>query len=390
MKCAEVLYYLNDYSKGILLNEVRAEIHEHLNNCISCAKVFDEIIISKESGKKKINVNPREESWERIKKVGEKTRSTKKIISRRFPSDSTLSSETENLKNNFLVKANEIENNKLFNIAAIISAIALGIILAFMIFNNSPASFWSVEKISGYPVIETKVLTGQGIIKIGEKLYTDSESRARLKVGVIGEIDIEPESEIKIIETKTSEYRLVLSKGKISARMWSAPKLFSIKTPSAVVKDLGCMYYLSVNNESSTLLQVKSGWVLMENKNAKSLLTTGASCYSEKSKGLGTPFSNDASNLFKESLHKLDFENGGKTDLEKVLSESRIADLISLFHLLKRLDQESRGIIYDRISYLFKMPQRITRDGIISGNKDMIARLWVELGLGSISMYQNL
>ena len=40
MHCAEVKYYLSDYSRGILLDEVRTEIHEHLNDCKVCAKVF--------------------------------------------------------------------------------------------------------------------------------------------------------------------------------------------------------------------------------------------------------------------------------------------------------------------------------------------------------------
>ena len=73
-----------------------------------------------------------------------------------------------------------------------------------------------------------------------------------------------------------------------------------------------------------------------------------------------------------------------------LLYEARQKDLITLFHLLKRLDQESRGKIYDRISLLFKIPQRITREGIVNGNNDMMGRLWTELDLGSISIYQNL
>ncbi|MCK7524141.1 MAG: FecR domain-containing protein [Ignavibacteriales bacterium] len=113
-----------------------------------------------------------------------------------------------------------------------------------------------MEKISGYPVVESSVLTGQGIIKIGEKLLTDSESRARLKVGAIGEIDIEPESEIEITGNKIIRIQdSSLSKGKISVRTWVAPKLFSIKTPSAVITDFGCMYYLSVDDKASTTIQ---------------------------------------------------------------------------------------------------------------------------------------
>jgi hypothetical protein len=391
MHCAEVKYYLSDYSRGILLDEVRTEIHEHLNDCKVCAKVFDNITsLTDATGVKKKSVRQNKKIWERVHKEKGGNSSSKKIVPRPFPASSRISSEVDHLKNSFLLKANEIENNKLFVIAGIVSVIAFGVMLAFILFDHSPTTFWSVEKISGYPVVESSVLTGQGIIKVGEKLFTDSESRARLKVGAIGEIDIEPESEIEITETRSSEYRLILSKGKISVRTWVAPKLFSIKTPSAVITDLGCMYYLSVDDKASTTIQVKSGWMLVENKNSKSLLPAGTICISKISAEPGTPFAIDASTTFKESLHILDSENSSTQELAHLLSEARQKDLITLFHLLKRLDQESRGIIYDRISSLFKMPQRITREGIVNGEKDMVGRLWTELGLGSISLYQNL
>ena len=263
-------------------------------------------------------------------------------------------------------------------------------ILAFIIFDHSPSAFWSLEKLSGNPIIDSRVLTNQGIIKIGEKLITDSESRVRLKVGTGSEIDVQPKSEIQIIETKNSEHRLILSRGQIAARTWAAPKLFSVKTPSAIVTDLGSEYDLSVDHQASTSIKVKSGWVLMKYKNRRVLLCAETTCISDSSKGLGTPFSNEASSLFKESLYKLDFEINDKKELANLLSEANQKDLITLFHLLNRQDKESRGLIYDRISLLFKMPLRITHDGIVDGDKDMMGRLWTELGLGSISIYQYL
>src|SRR3989339_820644 len=164
MNCAEVKYYLNDYSKGILLDEVRAEIHEHLNCCKSCTKVLDNMIsISDAASAKKKIVRQNKRIWERVHKEREKNNRAQKSVPRIFPASSRISSEAHHLKSSLMLKANEIENNKLLVIAGIISVIALGVILAFMIFDHPPASFWYVEKVSGYPVIESKVLTDQGI-----------------------------------------------------------------------------------------------------------------------------------------------------------------------------------------------------------------------------------
>jgi hypothetical protein len=391
MHCNEVKYYLHDYSRGILLNEFRTEIHEHLNYCKNCAKALDDLISSSSSIKvKKKNTRQNEKILEKVQRENGKSDSTKKFIPKVFSSVSTISSEADNLKNTLLLKTNEIENNKLFVAAGIISIISLGVIVALLIFNNSSTSFWLVEKVSGKPKIGTNILADQGILLVGERLTTNSKSRARLKIGSEGEIDVEPNTEIHFIETKTFEHRLILSKGQIAARTWIKPKTYSIETPSAIITDLGCDYDLVVNDRASTSLHVESGWVQMKYKNTKALLCAGTMCISDSIKGVGTPFFKDATKLFKESLYRLDISSNNKSELITILSEASPNDLISLFNLLKRLDRESRAKIFDRISSLYKIPKGITREGIMNGNDAMMGRLWTELGLGSISMYHNL
>lgn len=390
MNCSDVKYYLNDFSKGNLLDEIRAEIHEHLCGCMKCSKLFDDLVTSNSNSKGKKKKHPvNEKILEEPSQTKRKNQNAKKI-SAEFSFSSTAKEDFENLKNSLLLKANEIDNNKLFSIAGIISAIALGIIFAILFFDHSPSAFWLVEKISGHPVIDSKAINEHGIIRTGENLITDSKSKARIKISSAGEIEVEPNTEVEIKETESFEYRLVLLRGKISARTSSAPRLFSIKTPSSDIKDLGCMYYISVDDKSVTTLQVISGWVLMENDHDKSLLPAGTSCYSDLSKGIGTPFTDDASMLFKESLYKLDFQSSNESELENILSEARKEDLITLFHLLKKLKGDSRGKVYDRIASLFGIPPQITREGIINGNKEMLERLWTQLGLGGISVYQYL
>ena len=81
MHCAEVKYYLNDYSRGILLDEVRTEIHKHLNGCSGCAKVFDNIIsLTNTTGVKKKSVRQNKRIWERVHTEKGKNSRTKKIV----------------------------------------------------------------------------------------------------------------------------------------------------------------------------------------------------------------------------------------------------------------------------------------------------------------------
>src|SRR5665647_341375 len=107
MNCTEVKYYLNDYARGILLNEVRADIHEHLNCCKSCAKALDKIFtVSSQSSVKKKNAQSEDKVWERIHDESEKNNSTNKITPKIFPSVSTISAEADQLKNSLMLKAN--------------------------------------------------------------------------------------------------------------------------------------------------------------------------------------------------------------------------------------------------------------------------------------------
>jgi hypothetical protein len=391
MHCVDVKYYLNDYLQGILLDEVREEIHDHLNYCPSCAKMFDNLIVAGfEVGLKKKSIISEEKEHRRIPNKKSGKIKNEKVLLKFFPfiPEKNLNREFfgPNLKSRTLA---QFDSRWLF-ILSVILTIASAIILAVIIFDNTPDTFRTVEKISGYPIIGSQILIDEGKLRVGEKLITDSESRARLKLESIGEIDIEPKTEIQFIETKTFEQRLILAKGQIAARTWIKPKTFSIETPSAIITDLGCEYNLVVNDRASTSLYVESGWVQMQYKNTKALLCAGTMCISDSLTGVGTPFFKDATKLFKESLYKLDISSNNKSELVKVLSESRPNDLISLFNLLKRLDRESRRKIFDRISSLFKIPKGITREGIMNGNDDMMGRLWTGLGLGSISMYHNL
>jgi hypothetical protein len=49
MKCEEVKYYLNDYAEGFLIDEMRAEIKNHIEYCKECKHHYiDEISVLRE------------------------------------------------------------------------------------------------------------------------------------------------------------------------------------------------------------------------------------------------------------------------------------------------------------------------------------------------------
>src|SRR5262245_10108410 len=103
---------------------------------------------------------------------------------------------------------------------------------------------WQVASLEGTPLVGSAPLQGAGQLAVGQWLQTDASSRARIDVGAIGEVNVEPNTRIGLVKARATEHRLSLERGEMSARIWAPPKLFFVDTPSAVAVDLGCAYTL--------------------------------------------------------------------------------------------------------------------------------------------------
>ena len=158
--------------------------------------------------------------------------------------------------------------------------------------NNRPS--WNVETISGAPKAGDETIAENGKLSVGEFLETDANSKARVQVADIGQVEIQPNSRVKFGKTSATEHRLSLERGTLQAKILAPPRLFIVDTPSAVAVDLGCEYTLEVDAEGNSKLHVTSGYVALETGGRESIVPAGAICYTRKGKGLGTPFSEDA------------------------------------------------------------------------------------------------
>ncbi len=234
------------------------------------------------------------------------------------------------------------------------------------------APSWEVARLEGAPKVGSAVIDGNGRLSVGELLETDGSSRAKINVADIGEVDIGPNSRVRLIETRSTKHVLALDRGRMHAVIDAPPRLFFVETPSAVAVDLGCAYTLEVDDAGRSTLQVTSGWVALELKGRDSIVPAGASCITEPGKGLGTPYFDDAPAGLRTALHKYDFENGGATALTAVLAQARERDTLTLWHLLVNTRPDERGLVFDRIAALVPPPAGVTRAGVLRSDKRML------------------
>jgi len=234
------------------------------------------------------------------------------------------------------------------------------------------ADVWQVETIAGTP----KVGDGtEAQIAVGELLETDARSSARITVANIGSVDVAPNSRVKLVGTGKAEHRLSLEQGRLHAKIFAPPRLFVVDTPSGKAVDLGCEYTLEVDKKGNTVLHVTGGYVALERSGRESIVPAGMMCTIKQGKGLGTPFSGDATEGFRRSLEQFDFSNGGSTALQAVLKEADFYDMFTLWHLLSRVSKNDRAAVYDELVKFVKPPSGVTREGVIALDKKML-ELW--------------
>jgi FecR protein len=245
-----------------------------------------------------------------------------------------------------------------------------------------PLASWEVTRLESTP---SGTVSAVERLRVGEWLETDASSRARLKVGLIGQVEIEPRTRLRLVDAGAATHRLALAHGVLHARIWAPPGRFFVDTPSAVAVDLGCEYTLAVDESGAGLLRVRSGWVGVEHGGRESFVPRGAACATRPGAGPGTPYYEDAPAELKEALAAADFgPAAARPEAVRVaLASARSADALSLWHLLARLDGADRAAAYDRLAQLVAPPEGVTRDGVLAGDRSMLDRWWEALGLGS-------
>jgi len=260
--------------------------------------------------------------------------------------------------------------------AGLVLVIAVG---AFWFYLRETRPFWEVARLNGAPRIGSSLMNEKGRLAVGQWLETDGGSRAQIDVGTIGQVEIDPNTRVRLVETKATEHRLELARGKMSARIWAPPRLFFVDTPAGVAADLGCAYTLEVDDEGAGLLHVTSGWVALQLKDRESMVPAGASCATRPGIGPGTPYFDDATEVFRRALARLDFQPGTQAtkipDLDLLLMDARPRDTLTLWNLLGRVEGNDRVRVYERIAGFSPPPEGVTREGVLQLNEQML-QLW--------------
>jgi len=250
---------------------------------------------------------------------------------------------------------------------------------------------WEVTRLDGAPSVGARRIAASGRLDVGEWVVTDASSRARVSIAKVGDVLVEPNTRLRLLEAGAKQQRLHLERGTVTALILAPPRQFVVETPSARAVDLGCAYTLEVDGVGGALVTVLAGWVSFEREGQESFIPAGARCATRPGVGPGTPYFADASSDFKNALAMLDVSSDSTertASLRSVLAEARREDGLTLWHLLARLRGGDRDAVYDRLAVLVPPPAAVTRAGVMSGDKAMLDRWWDQLGFGEMKWWR--
>lgn len=351
---------ISAYCHGELSSEASKLFAEHIISCVRCRTKFEEIKLGIKLAEQLPQLSAPASLWHEVESaLGRGEAPALRSVSVRPASSWRL---------------------RMAVAAMVLVALALGVWL----YNtqrgphSGSGKAWLVTRLGGTPKIGSESISSRGSLSVGEWLETDGGSRAQIAVGTIGNVEIDENTRVRLLETQPTEHRLELARGKISAQIWAPPRLFFVDTPSAVAADLGCAYTLSVDDKGDGRLSVTSGWVALQAKERESIVPAGASCETRLGTGPGTPYFDDSTLEFQQALNKVDFDNDPASRtvaLKWMLGHARKQDTLTLWHLLPRVNDSDRLLVYEKMEGFAAPPPGVTRDGVLKLDQNML-EIW--------------
>ncbi len=367
---------LSEYIDGLLSTDEQRKVDSHLRTCAECREELEGIRrLLRRSSQLPKTIRPERDLWQGIER---------RI--REAPGEAQVLPMDTNRQEKMLTRSGAAR--WLRPVLAAAAVLAVTIIGAWWYGQLSSPS-WNIAVVEGAVRIGSDILSGEGQIRVGDLLETGETARARIQVGAIGHVEVEPRTRIRLLQASLTDHRLGLDEGTIRATIIAPPRLFFVQTPSALAVDLGCVYTLQVDSAGASVLHVTSGWVALEFNGRESIVPAGAMCKTRPGFGPGTPYQEDASEGMIDALEEFDFEGATKEALEKVLAEARNLDSITLWHLFFRTHGTERAGVYDRLASLVPAPSGVTREGMLAGNPDMIAKWQKHLNLGQMNWWKQ-
>ncbi|HET7711623.1 MAG TPA: hypothetical protein VFL80_06810 [Thermoanaerobaculia bacterium] len=211
-------------------------------------------------------------------------------------------------------------------------------------------------------------------LDVGKTLVVADEPLL-VRIARIGWMRVGEGSALTLLSTETTRHQLALRTGAVRVRVWAPPRSISFDTPAGSVTDLGCEFFMLVDEEM-TRVEVKSGWVRLHNAAGEALVPVGASSHMRPGRQPVVPVFLDADPAFRAAVRRLEESPANAAQIDGVIRLARRSDVLTLLLLAQR-NARDRQRLLERAAELSPPPGQQTQSKAEGGDPAAVGT-WIE------------
>ncbi|MEW6506795.1 MAG: hypothetical protein AB1432_03500 [Bacteroidota bacterium] len=240
---------------------------------------------------------------------------------------------------------------------------------------NSP---WKVRTITGNVLINGQIRASERWEE-NESLVTENDSKAVIYVPNTCRIEVDANSFLILNKAKDKGNRIKLVKGSIRIINNNLLPYLAIEIDNSVIHNRGGTIAITIDDNSITSVKVEYGYLEIEEKGRVFFVDEGYTCEIRPNFHSGTPHRIDAPDELKDEIRSLDYEFGGDSSIQKIISIAAESDMLTLLALIPRSSEMLRTVIFNKISAYYPPPAGVTLEGIVKLDPEMIEKWWFEI-----------
>lgn len=236
-------------------------------------------------------------------------------------------------------------------------------IMGFIYINSRPQS-WTISVSSGSADLNNEPIVKSVEFAENDILRTNTSSSGEVNIPGAGKIILFPSTVLKRIAVN----QLKLTKGKIEVVSNSAEEFPAIELNKITITDYqtGTNYKIEMNKKRYDLIDMKKGWLKVDDGKIYTVLSGGYSLKISARQVVGLPYNQKSDKNLIALIENISFKNKSSSQIFKLLDAASYEEALTLWNLLKRVGDNQRVSIYDKLYQLVPPPDQITKKKMLS------------------------
>lgn len=258
----------------------------------------------------------------------------------------------------------------------IIGFLLLTSLVSFILYLTTSINEWKLSSVIGKPIKNKAPIVKLEEILPGDVISTNNESSAAVDIVGIGRINIFGNTSFTRLEEDNGAE---LHYGKMMINTLKSDDNLHIAIPEAIIEglELGSRYSVFVNPSGNSDIQLEKGWLLVKSGSHEIIFPQKYNLRVVNGSGVSLPYYSESSSLLVSLVEEYLFNGNESIKLNSILESSTEKEAITLWNLLPRVNEDQRGVVYEKLYELVPHTSDISRDDVLSLEKSFL-QTWLD------------